>query len=72
MNLTWKNDVDRFLLGDGYENEADFKFDDRVVRIGEGQKQGVVGSVFHSGGIWWLAFEGESDWRYARRFRRVA
>jgi len=51
----------------------DFKFGDRVIHIGESQKRGVVSRVFRSGGVWWLAFEGEPDWRYSPRyFRRLA
>ena len=53
--------------------KPDFKFGDRVIRIGGSQKRGVVSRVFRSGGVWWLAFEGEPDWRYSPRyFRRVA
>ena len=59
--------------GGGHDNEADFKFGDRVIHIGERQKRGVVSRVFRSGGVWWLAFEGEPNWRYSPRyFRRVA
>jgi hypothetical protein len=55
------------------KTKPDFRFGDRVVRIGEGEKRGVVSRVFRSGGLWWLAFEGEPDWRYApTHFRRVA
>jgi hypothetical protein len=55
------------------KTKPDFKFGDRVIRIGEGRKRGVVSRVFQSGGVWWLAFEGKPDWRYApRHFRRVA
>ena len=43
--------------------KPDFKFGDRVIHIGERQKRGVVSRVFRSGGVWWLAFEGEPDWR---------
>ena len=53
--------------------KLDFKLGDRVIHIGERQKRGVVSRVFRSGGVWWLAFEGEPDWRYSPRyFRRVA
>jgi hypothetical protein len=53
--------------------KPDFKFGDRVIHIGERQKRGVVSRVFRSGGVWWLVFEGEPDWRYSPRyFRRVA
>jgi hypothetical protein len=45
----------------------DFKFGDRVVFIGDRPKRGVVSRVFQSGGIWWLAFEGEPNWRYEPR-----
>ena len=40
-----------------------FKFGDQVVFIGDRdrQKRGVVSRVFWSGGLWWLAFEGEPD-----------
>ena len=41
--------------------KPDFKFGDRVIHIGERQKRGVVSRVFRSGGVWWLAFEGEPD-----------
>ena len=52
--------------------KPDFKFGDRVIRVGGGQKRGVVSQVFRSGGLWWLAFEGEPNWRYEPRyFRRV-
>jgi len=54
------------------KTKPDFQFD-RVVHISDGQKQGVVSRVFRFGGVWWLAFEGEPNWRYAPRyFRRVA
>jgi hypothetical protein len=49
--------------------KPDFKFGDRVIHIGERQKRGVVSRVFRSGGVWWLAFEGEPDWRYSPRFQ---
>jgi hypothetical protein len=53
--------------------KPDFKFGDRVIRIGGSQKRGVVSRIFQSGGLWWLAFEGEPNWRYEPRyFRRVA
>ena len=53
--------------------KPDFKFGDQVIRVGGGQKRGVVSRVFRSGGVWWLAFEGEPNWRYAPgHFRRVA
>jgi hypothetical protein len=53
--------------------KPDFKFGDRVVFIGDRPKRGVVSRVFRFGGLWWLAFEGEPNWRYEPRyFRRVA
>jgi hypothetical protein len=45
--------------------KPDFKFGDRVIHIGERQKRGVVSRVFRSGGVWWLAFEGEPNWLLA-------
>jgi hypothetical protein len=55
------------------KTKPDFKFGDQVVFIGDRQKRGVVSRVFQSGGLWWLAFEGEPTWRYEPRyFRRVA
>jgi hypothetical protein len=54
------------------KTKADLQFGDQVIRI-SGQKRGVVSRVFQSGGVWWLAFEGEPDWRYAPgSFMRVA
>ena len=62
-----------FLRETAMTTKSDFKFGDRVIHIGERQKRGVVSRVFRSGGVWWLAFEGEPDWRYSPRyFRRVA
>jgi hypothetical protein len=53
--------------------KPDFKAGDRVVRIGDGQKRGLVSRVYQSGGLWWLAFEGEPYWRYSpNRFKRLA
>jgi hypothetical protein len=46
------------------KTKPDFKFGDQVVFIGGRQKRGVVSRVFRSGGLWWLAFEGEPNWRY--------
>jgi hypothetical protein len=55
------------------KTKPDFKFGDHVVFIGDRQKRGVVSRVFRSGGLWWLAFEGEPNWRYEPRyFKRVA
>ena len=55
------------------KTKPDFKFGDRVIFIGDGRKQGVVSRVFRSGGLWWLQFEGEPDWRYEPRyFKRTA
>lgn len=52
--------------------KPDFKFGDRVILIGGGQKQGVVSCVFRSGGLWWLRFDGEANWRYnPGRFKRA-
>ena len=48
------------------KTKPDFKFGDQVVFIGDRQKRGVVSRVFRSGGLWWLAFEGEPDWRTSR------
>jgi hypothetical protein len=63
--------VDRFPGETAMTTKPDFKFGDRVIHIGESQKRGVGSRVFRSGGVWWLAFEGEPDWRYSRYFRRV-
>ena len=53
--------------------KPDLKCGDRVVFIGDGQKRGVVSRVFRSAGLWWLAFEGEPNWRYEPScFKRVA
>ena len=72
-NLMGKRYVDRFPRETAMTTKPDFKFGDRVIHIGERQKRGVVSRVFRSGGVWWLAFEGEPDWRYSPRyFRRVA
>ncbi|MBV8895228.1 MAG: hypothetical protein JOY52_08900 [Hyphomicrobiales bacterium] len=55
------------------KKRPDFKFGDRVAFIRNDQKQGVVSRVFQFGGLWWLALEGEPDWRYAPGyFKRVA
>jgi hypothetical protein len=55
------------------KTKPDFKFGDRVVFLGDREKRGVVRRVFQSGGLWWLAFEGEPDWRYSpAQFKRVA
>jgi hypothetical protein len=55
------------------KKRPDFKFGDRVAFIRDEQKQGVVTQVFRSGGLWWLALEGDPNWRYAPSFfKRVA
>ena len=55
------------------KTKPDFKLGDQVVLIGDRQKRGVVSRVFRSGGLWWLAFEGEPDWRYnPSRFKLAA
>lgn len=55
------------------KTKPDFKFGDRVVCIGDRVKRGVVSRVFQSGGLWWLQFEGEPNWRYEPRyFKRAA
>jgi hypothetical protein len=55
------------------KTKPDFKSGDQVVFIGDRQKRGVVSRVFRSGGLWWLAFQGEPEWRYdPSRFKRVA
>jgi hypothetical protein len=54
------------------KTKPDFKFGDRVVSIGDREKRGVVSRVFQSGGLWWLAFEGEPNWRYEPRYFKSA
>jgi hypothetical protein len=55
------------------KTKPEFKVDDRVVFIGDGQKRGVVRRVFRLGGLWWLEFEGVSNWRFEpSHFKRVA
>ena len=44
--------------------KPEFRVGDRVVFIGAGQKQGIVRDVFRFAGLWWLALEGEPNWRY--------
>jgi hypothetical protein len=46
------------------KTKPEFKVGDRVVFTGDGQKRGVVSRVFRMGGLWWLEFEGESNWRF--------
>ena len=46
------------------KTKPEFKVGDRAVFIGDGQKRGVVSRVFRLGGLWWLEFEGESNWRF--------
>jgi hypothetical protein len=60
--------VDGLVTERAMKTKPDLKFGDRVVFIGDGQKRGVVSRVFRSGGLWWLALEGDSDWRYAPRY----
>jgi hypothetical protein len=72
-NLMGKATLIVFPRETAMTTKPDFKLGDQVVHIGERQKRGVVSRVFRSGGVWWLAFEGEPDWRYSPRyFRRVA
>ena len=52
--------------------KPDFKFGDRVIHIGERHKRGVVSRVFRSGGVWWLAFEGEPNWPYSPRYFKAS
>jgi hypothetical protein len=55
------------------KQKPEFKLGDQVVFIGGRPKRGVVCRVFQSGGLWWLAFEGEPNWRYEpSRFKRAA
>ena len=55
------------------KTKPDFKFGDQVVFIGDRdrQKRGVVSRVFWSGGLWWLAFDSEPDWRYEPRYFKL-
>jgi hypothetical protein len=72
-NLMGKATLIVFPRETAMTTKPDFKLGDQVVHIGARQKRGVVSRVFRSGGVWWLAFEGEPDWRYSPRyFRRVA
>ena len=53
--------------------KPEFRDGDRVVFIGERQKRGIARDVFQFAGLWWLAFEGEPNWRYEpSQFKRVA
>lgn len=53
--------------------KPEFRVGDRVVFIGERQKRGIARDVFRFAGLWWLAFEGEPNWRYEpSQFKRVA
>jgi hypothetical protein len=55
------------------KKRPDLKLGDRVAFIDDHRKQGVVSRVYQSGGLWWLALEGEPNWRYAPGyFKRVA
>jgi hypothetical protein len=55
------------------KKRPDFKLGDRVAFIRDEQKQGVVSRVYQFGGLWWLALEGDPNWRYAPSyFKRVA
>jgi hypothetical protein len=55
------------------KTKPEFKVGDRVVFIDDVQKRGVVSRVFRLGGLWWLEFEGKSNWRFEPSyFERVA
>jgi hypothetical protein len=55
------------------KTKPEFKVGDRVVFIDDVQKRGVVSRVFRLGGLWWLEFEGKSNWRFEPSyFKRVA
>jgi len=65
--------VDRFSMETAMTTKLILSSATELFHIGERQKRGVVSRVFRSGGVWWLALEGEPDWRYSPKyFRRVA
>jgi hypothetical protein len=55
------------------KTKPELKVGDRVASIGDDQKRGVVSRVFRLAGLWWLEFEGVSNWRFEpSHFKRVA
>jgi hypothetical protein len=47
------------------KTKPEFKAGDQVFLIEDPQKRGVVSRVFLASGLWWLEFEGQTNWRYA-------